>query len=68
MIAAVYRTPKAAVKESCELVNKLCTLCHSTNEHIILGDLNLLDMEWSSLINSDGAVQLNLKLFNYVRI
>ena len=43
MVAAVYRAPniKAPVKESCECFNKIFNLCHTTDEHIILGDLNL---------------------------
>ena len=61
MVAAVYRAPKAPIKESCECFDKICNLCHTTDEHIILGDLNLPDMEWSSCMNSGGTVQLNLK-------
>ena len=45
MVAAVYRAPKAPIKESCECFDKICSLCHTTDETIILGDLNLLDME-----------------------
>ena len=61
LVAAVSWAPSIPVKETCEYFDILSDMCHLTDEKIIMGDINMPDMDWSSGIKSGSSVELNVK-------
>ena len=61
LVAAVYQAPSTLVKETCECFDMLSDMCHLTGEKIIMGDINMPDIDWSTGITSGSYVDLNVK-------